>query len=303
MIPIMRIVVSGSSGLIGRALVADLSSRGHQVVRLVRRQPEPADESVASWDPAAGHLSPADLEGADAVINLNGRNIGQGRWTSQVKEELRSSRLRPARLLTETIAGLEQPPAVVINASAVGYYGDRGDEILNESSSPGKGFLARLTQQWEEAATAARSTRTRVVLLRLGMVLGRGGGALASMLPAFRLGLGGPIGDGRQWWPWVAMEDVVGAVLFALERAEVGGAVNVVSPQQVRCSEFVRTLGQVLHRPAFMPLPRFAARMMLGEMADALLLASARVRPATLETLGYEFARPELEGALRQALD
>jgi uncharacterized protein (TIGR01777 family) len=270
------------------------------VVRLVRSATDEPDTLL--WSPERGELDPDAISGADAVINLNGRNVGDGRWTDGVKRELESSRLQPTRLLAEAFRRADQPPPLLINASAVGVYGDRGEQELDESSAPSRGFLPELSVAWETAAAEARSDRTRVVLLRLGMVIGRGG-ALAKMLPAFRLGLGGKIGPGSQWWPWVSMEDVIGVTRFALENDEIDGPVNVVSPEPIRCRDFVRVLGRILHRPTVLPMPAFAARLALGEMAEALLLASARVRPAALERLGYEFRVPELDAAIRQAID
>jgi uncharacterized protein (TIGR01777 family) len=236
------------------------------------------------------------------VVNLNGRNIGEGRWTVRVKEELRASRILSTRTLVSAIADAEPRPRLLINASATGYYGDRGDEVLSERSAPGSGFLAELCRDWEAEALKAVSQGTRVVLLRLGMVIGRGG-ALARMLPPFKVGAGGPIGSGDQWWPWIAMEDVIGAIRFALENATVSGPVNLSSPEVTTSKGFARVLGSVLNRPSFMPLPAFAARLALGEMADALLLASARVRPAVLEELGYRFRVPDLATAIRIAID
>ena len=298
----MRIVISGSSGLVGRWLVPDLEANGHQIVRLVRGEVGPNAGGTARWDPARGELDPGVLSGADAVVNLNGRSIADSRWTARVKEDLRSSRIRSTETLVRAIARATAPPPLLISASAVGYYGDRGDEILDEGSSAGTGFLAELARDWEGAALAAASNRTRVVLLRLAMVVGRGG-ALERMLLPFKLGAGGPIGSGRQWWPWIAMEDVVGAVRFLLEHPAAEGPLNLAAPQEVRCADFTRTLGRVLNRPSVLPLPAAAARLVMGEMADALLLASARVRPAGLERLGYTFRVPELATAIRHAID
>ncbi len=251
----MRIVISGSSGLVGRWLVPDLEANGHQIVRLVRGEVGPKAGGAARWDPARGELDPGVLSGADAVVNLNGRSIADSRWTARVKEDLRSSRIRSTETLVRAIARATAPPPVLISASAVGYYGDRGDEILAEGSSAGTGFLAELARDWEGAALAAASNRTRVVLLRLAMVVGRGG-ALERMLLPFKLGAGGPIGSGRQWWPWIAMEDVVGAVRFLLEHPAAEGPLNVAAPQEVRCADFTRTLGRVLNRPSVLTLPQ-----------------------------------------------
>jgi uncharacterized protein (TIGR01777 family) len=296
----MKIVISGSSGLVGSALSQSLGRTGHHVVRLVRapRQPE---NSEALWNPTTGTLDPRAISGADAVINLNGRNIGDGRWSSSVKGALRTSRLDATRTIVEAIGRADEPPPLLISASATGFYGDRGDEVLDESSGPGDGFLADLARDWEEAAFEASTEQTRVVALRMGMVLARDG-ALAKMLTPFKLGAGGPIGSGRQYWPWIELDDVCGVVQFALENSDLRGPVNVVAPQETRCGDFTRTLGRVLRRPAFIPLPAFAARLALGEMADALLLASTRVQPQSLQEAGYTFRSPELEGALRKLL-
>jgi uncharacterized protein (TIGR01777 family) len=296
----MRIVISGSSGLVGSALVPSLEAAGHEVIRLVRTSKENAPNE-AVWDPAVGTLDHAVIEGADAVINLNGRSIAEGRWNAAVKDELRRSRLASTTTLAAAIAESKNPPRLLINASAVGYYGDRDDEILDESSSVGEGFLAELSRDWEGAALAAKSARTRVALLRLGVVVARGG-AVGRMLTPFKLGLGGPIGSGRQFWPWIGIEDVCGIIEFALAHDEVEGPVNAVAPQEIRCTDFARTLGRVLSRPAFMPMPAFAARLALGEMADSLLLSSQRVRPKALEDYGYAFQNPSLEGAIHSAL-
>lgn len=296
----MKIIISGASGLVGSALVPDLENRGLDVVRLIRPPRQPS-QGEASWDPRKGELAPSVLEGADVVINLNGRSIGNGRWNEKVKNELRQSRLDSTNTLVAAIAACERPPSLLVNASAVGYYGDRGDELLVEASAPGSGFLADLSRDWEQAALAAEASGTRVVLLRLGMVVAAGG-ALEKMLPPFKLGLGGPMGSGRQFWPWVALADVLGVIRHVMEEPTISGPVNVVSPKEMRSSEFAATLGSVLRRPAFLPLPAFAARLVLGEMGDALLLASQRVRPSVLEEKGYTFETPELEAAIRNAL-
>ena len=297
-----KIVVSGASGLVGRRLTSDLEAAGHDVVRLVRTDAAAAEGGARWWNPALGELDPGILAGADAVINLNGRNIGDSRWTPSVKEELGSSRLLATRTLAGAIANADPRPPLLINASASGYYGDRGDEILDEESPPGSGFLADLCRQWEAEAQAAASSHTRVVRLRLAMIIGRGG-ALNRMLTPFKLGAGGPIGTGKQWWSWIAMEDVIGVIRHALETPSVSGPLNLASPQEVTSRDFARILGGVLKRPSIMTLPAFAARLALGEMADALLLASTRLRPAALERLGYEFRAPDLATAIRSAID
>ena len=296
----MKVIISGASGLIGSVLLPALEADGHEVLCLVRTATDVGPKE-ASWDPATGSLDPAIVAGAGAVINLNGHNVAEGRWSAQVKEKLYRSRLDATRTIADAIARAEPPPELLVNASAVGYYGDRGEEILDEDSAAGAGFLAELSCDWEATAMAARSDRTRVVLMRLGMVIANGG-ALGRMLLPFKLGLGGPVGSGRQFWPWVGLKDVLEAVRFALDHDRLAGPLNLVSPEETRCSDFARTLGWVLRRPAVLPAPAFAARLALGEMADALLLASARVYPRALEEAGFVFRAPRLEGAIRRAL-
>lgn len=293
-----KIVVSGSSGLVGTALVPWLEAAGHEVVRLVRSAGDGPGE--ARWDPARGEIDGAVVDACDVVINLNGRSIGEGRWSPEIKADLRSSRLDATRTLSEAIERSANPPSLLINASAVGYYGDRGEEVLEEDATEGRGFLAELARDWEAAAQRSSSVRTRVVLLRLGMVVARGG-ALEKMLTPFKLGVGGPIGSGRQFWPWIGIEDVCGVIGFLLEHEAISGPINAVAPEELRCSEFARALGRSLSRPAVVPLPAFAARMVLGEMADSLLLASQRVRPRVLLDAGYEYRAPSLGDALRYA--
>lgn len=298
----MRVVISGSGGLVGRQLASRLVAEGHEVVRLVRSPGAVGPGDAAPWRPERGELDPAVLDGADAVVNLNGRSIADGRWSAAVKADLRRSRLDATRTLVQALATGERPPRVLVNASATGYYGDRGDEVLDEGSARGTGFLADLAADWEAAAEGAAELGVRVVRLRLGMVVGRGG-ALARMLPPFRLGLGGPLGSGRQFWPWIGMDDVLGVIRFAIDRGTLAGPVNVVSPEPLRCKGFVTTLGKVLRRPAFLPAPSFALRLALGEMADGLLLGSARVLPRRLADEGYVFRTPDLADAIRRAVD
>lgn len=298
----MRIVLAGASGFVGSWLRPELESRGHRLVQLVR-DPHAAEEpGRPCWDPARGRLDPAILEGADAVIDLAGRNVASRRWTAAERRRLVASRLGATRTLVETMGRCSRPPRLLLNASATGFYGSRGEEELHEGSARGSGFLAELAGAWEEAALEASTLGIRVVLLRLGMVVGRGG-ALARMLPAFRLGLGGPVGSGRQWWPWIAMEDVLGAVVHLLEHPGVLGPVNLVSPCALRCRDFARTLGRILGRPAVLPLPAPVARLLLGHMAGELLLASQRVAPSVLRDTGYAFRLPDLPAALRAAMD
>jgi uncharacterized protein (TIGR01777 family) len=296
-----HVAVTGASGLLGSALVPALTSAGHRVTRLVRRHPR-ADE--IRWDPAAGMIDAGPLEGIQAVVHLAGENIG-ARWTAARKRRIRESRVGGTQLLSRTLAGLRQPSRVLISASAVGIYGSRGDELLTESSalpSPPGDFLAQLGREWEEATQPAASAGVRVVPLRFGIVLAPSGGVLARMLPPFRLGLGGPFGDGRQWMSWVSIEDVVGAILHALSTEELAGPVNATAPQPVTNRVFATTLGRVLHRPAILPLPSIAIKIALGEMGSVALLGSQRVVPPRLLRSGYRFRHPELEGALRAVL-
>jgi len=296
----MKIVISGASGFLGSALDAHLRRRGIEVMRLVRHSAsDPATEQ--QWDPSSGDLDPIVLSGADAVINLNGRSISQGRWSARVKAELRSSRLDATRTIVHAIHRSNNPPPVLINASASGFYGDRGDEALDEKTGPGEGFLAGLSLEWEEAALEAQSQATRVVLIRLGMVLGNGA-ALEKMLPSFKLGLGGPMGSGRQWWPWIAMTDVIGAVDHILAHGDLAGPVNLVAPETVTSRDFARALGKHLGRPAVLPAPAFAIKMAFGEMAEALLLSSTKAVPKVLEKSGYTFIAPTLAEAFRVVL-
>jgi len=257
---------------------------------------------VARWDPESGALDSSALAGVDAVVHLAGESVAGGRWTEAKKRRIRSSRVDGTRGLAASLARLERPPRVLVSASAVGYYGDRGAELLREGSAPGTGFLAEVCQEWETATEPAARARIRVVRLRIGMVVSRRGGALAAMLTPFRLGAGGPVGGGAQWVSWIAIDDLVAAILHALDTASLAGAVNAVAPEPVQNRELARTLGRVLGRPALLPLPAFAARLLLGQMADELLLASARVEPARLQATGFAFRHPTLEDALRHEL-
>ncbi len=297
----MKVLMTGSSGLIGSALGARLASQGHGVTRLVRAKPA-AGAAALEWDPAAGRLDAAALEGFDAVVHLAGESIASGRWTAARKARIRDSRIQGTRLLAERLARLMRKPAVLVCASAIGYYGNRGEEVLGESSPAGSGFLADLCREWEAASDAAASAGIRVVNLRTGLVLSRQGGALPRMLVPFRLGVGGRIGDGRQYMSWITLDELTGVYLYALRTETLAGPVNAVTPNPVINADFTRTLGRVLRRPTLFPLPAFAARLVLGEMADELLLASARVQPARLVATGYVFRFAELENALRHVL-
>jgi uncharacterized protein len=297
----MKILISGASGLVGRALVPHLTKGGHQVVRLVRARPA-AGEAAVFWDPDTGTLDPAALEGFDTVIHLSGESIASGRWTEAKKARIRDSRVKSTALLAGRIERLSRPPGVLLCASAIGYYGDRGDEVLKEDSPRGKDFLAGVCQAWEAASDPAARIGVRVVRHRFGVILSPNGGALAKMLLPFKLGLGGRIGDGRQSMSWITIDDVVGAIDHALATKLLRGPVNTVGPNPVTNAEFTATLGRVLHRPTIFPMPAFAARLAFGEMADALLLSSQRVVPERLMTSGYRFRYPDLEAALRHLL-
>ncbi len=296
----MKIVISGASGFVGGELVSTLQRRGAEVTTLVRKEPDPGG-CEHRWLPEQGELDPVAISGADAVINLNGRNISQGRWTDEVKRDLRSSRLDATRTIVNAIGRAEEPPPLLINISATGFYGDRGDDELDESTSRGSGFLSDLAADWEAAAAEAISARTRVVFPRLGMVLGNGG-ALAKMLTPFKLGFGGPMGSGRQFWPWISVDDVVGAVWHILEHDDIRGPVNLVAPEETTSKTFAHALGEHLGIMAVLPTPAFALKLALGEMAGALLLSSQRVKPTVLHATGYEFKAPTLAEAFRQIL-
>jgi len=296
----MRILISGASGLIGRALTRALAAKGDEPVALVRRAPS---QGEVQWNPVEP-LDPEKLAGCDAVVHLAGKNIA-GRWTEKFKQEVRESRVKGAQTLANAAAEAYRRtgrPRAFICASAIGYYGNRGDEVLTEESSPGTGYLADVSLQWEAATNPARDAGVRVVNLRIGVVLARDGGALPSMLLPFRLGLGGRIGSGQQYWSWVSLDDVAGVILFALHGDSLHGPVNVVSPEPARNEDFVRALGEELHRPTIFPLPAFVVHTLFGEMGDTALLGSARVEPAKLKAAGYQFRYPHLKDALRAAL-
>ena len=297
----MKILVTGSSGLVGTALASALAQAGHTVCRLLRPQSAahegPAEGFAVAWNPATGELGGAGV-GADAVVNLAGASIAGGRWSAQRKELLRSSRVDTTRALVNALAKMNARPSVLVSASAIGIYGDRGDETLTEQSHPGTNFLAGLAQAWEAEALKADALGIRVVLARFGIILAREGGALPKILKPFKLGAGGRLGSGKQWMSWVTLEDVVGILRFTIENAAVKGAINVVSPQPVQNAEFTKVLAKAVHRPALFPAPAFALRLVLGEMADALLLSSQRVTPQTLEKLSYRFLHADLTSAL-----
>lgn len=294
------VAITGATGLIGSALVDALRRDGVEVRPVVRREPRPASGEI-QWDPDSGWLDSALLEGVRAVVHLAGEPIGE-RWSPAKKDRIRSSRVEGTRLLSESIASLTLRPRVLVSASGIGYYGDRGDIRLDEGSGPGSDFLGRAGQAWEAATGPAEAAGVRVVRMRFGVVLHRAGGALARMLLPFRLGLGGTLGSGDQWMSWIALADLVDAIRFGITNDGMRGAVNAVAPEPVTNREFTRTLGRVLHRPALLRVPSIALRLVYGEMADATLLASQRAVPNRLLRAGFDFRYPVLEDALRAAL-
>jgi uncharacterized protein (TIGR01777 family) len=294
----VKVVVSGASGLLGTALVPALRGRGHEVLRLVRRDARASDE--VEWDPAAGTVDRARLTGTSAFVNLSGANLDR-RWTDQVKREILESRTQTTRVLATLAAELEPRASVLVCAGGTGIYGDRGDEILTEESAHGDGFLADVARQAEAAAQPARDAGIRVVHFRQGIVLSREGGALRRMLPFFRLGLGGPVAGGRQWWSWVALPDAVTAYGFALEM-DVAGAVNLAAPNPVTSRQFAQALGRAIRRPAVLPAPGFGLRLLFGERAEEVLFSSQRVLPARLLESGLVFSAPTIDLGLERAL-
>ncbi|MBA3957143.1 MAG: TIGR01777 family protein [Parachlamydiaceae bacterium] len=297
----MKILVAGSSGLIGSELVIFLRAQGHKVMRLLRQRDQLPDDAIG-WDPKTGWLSTSDFEDFDAVINLSGETIASGRWSEERKKRIHDSRTASTRLLALCLAGLRNPPKVMINASAMGYYGNCGSEIVDEEHRAGSGFLAEVCQDWEAATKPAVDKGIRVVMLRFGIVLSPKGGALAQMLPAFKLGLGGKLGSGQQYMSWVLLEDVLNVIAFTLDQNAIQGPVNVGTPFPVTNQEFTQTLSKVLRKPAFLGVPAFALRLIFGQFADEGLLSSTRMGPLRLNQANFEFAFPHLEGALRHIL-
>ena len=301
----MRVIITGATGLIGSALVRSLVADGHGVTRVGRgggRGAAPPGVADVRWDPDQGSLPADALEGHDAAVHLAGEPVGEGRWTDEKKRRIRESRVKGTRLISETIAGLRQRPRALVSASAVGFYGDRGAEVLTEESAPGTDFLSGVCREWEAAAQPARAAGIRVAHPRIGVVLDAEGGALPKMLTPFKLGVGGRLGDGRQYMSWITLADVVSVIRRLVEDDGLSGPVNAVAPRPVTNEEFTKTLGRVLGRPTIFSVPRFAARLAFGETADALLLASQRAEPARLRQADFRFADPELEGALRRVL-
>ena len=293
----MRILVSGSHGLVGKALISSLRSDSHEIVCLVRGKPSTATE--IEWHPNQEKVDTASLEGLDAVVHLAGESIASGRWTDEKKRAIRDSRVKGTALLSDALARLSRPPSVFVSASAIGYYGNRGDELLNEKSAPGDDFLANVCVEWENATIPTIEKGIRTVHARFGIILDRKEGALAKMLTPFRMGIGGRIGDGKQWMSWIDIEDVVNGLKSLIESSAVNGPVNFVAPNPVTNAEFTKTLGRVLSKPTLFPVPAFGVRLAFGEMGDALLLSSARVTPGVLQ----HFAYPTLDAALRHILD
>jgi uncharacterized protein (TIGR01777 family) len=296
----MKILIGGSHGLVGTALIKSLESQGHEVFRLVRHAP--TSKTEVEWSPDRYSIALARIEGFDAVVNLAGESIAEGRWTDDKKRRIRESRVKGTKLLGDAIANLTTTPKVFVCASAIGYYGNRGDEILTETSAAGSDFLANVCREWEEATALATEKGIRVVNARFGIILDTEGGALKKMLPPFRMGVGGKIGSGKQWMSWIALDDVVGGIQFALANDSIRGPVNFVAPAPVTNAEFTKTLGRVLSRPTIFPIPAFGVRLLFGEMGEALLLAGQRVKPERLLQAGYKFQHAELATAMRDLL-
>lgn len=296
----MDVVVSGSHGLIGSALVPALTAAGHRVRRLVRGTPGPGE---VAWDPVAGTVDAGGLAGADAAVHLAGVGIGDKRWTPAQKRRVRDSRVKGTGTLARALAGLPTPPAVLVSGSAVGYYGDRGDEVLTEASGPGEGFLAEVVRDWEEAAAPAAEAGVRVVHTRTGVVQTASGGALAKQLPMFKLGVGGPLGSGRQWVSWVTLDDEVGAIVHALTTESLRGPVNLCAPEPTTSAGLAKAVGKALHRPAVLPVPKFALSLVVGrQMTEEMVLASQRAVPEQLLASGYRFRHPDIATAMGDLL-
>lgn len=298
----MKILVTGSTGLIGSALVDFLAEQGYEVKKLVRTEPSSREDEI-HWSPESGSIDKAGLEGMDAVVHLAGENLATGRWTAEKKARIRDSRVEGTRLLCESLSHLAHPPKALVCSSAIGYYGNRGDTVVEEGAFLGSGFLADVCYEWETATASASEAGIRVVNLRIGVVLSRAGGALARMFPPFRMGFGGKLGNGKQYISWIALDDAVGVINHVLTQDGLHGPVNAVTPHAVTNSEFTKTLGRVLKRPTLFCMPAFIVRSVFGEMADETLLASTRVEPTRLVETAYEYHYPELEGTLRHLLE
>ena len=298
----MKILITGSSGFIGAELLAYLRGRGHEVRRLVRKEAQLKEDCIL-WDPQHHELNPADFEGFDVVINLAGENIMGGRWTPEKKRKIKESRIMGTRILCELISRLQSPPRLLISASAIGFYGNRGDKLVSEDSPPGEGFLSEVCQKWESATESLVKKGIQVVKLRIGIVLSFKGGALGKMLIPFKLGLGGKIGSGRQWMSWISMDDLMGIFLHIIGHSEIQGPVNAVTPNPVTNRAMTKVLGRILHRPTIFPIPAFIVRLIFGEMADEMFLSSTRVVPNVLLQTGYSFLYPDLKGAITHIVD
>ena len=297
----MKIAITGATGLIGSALSRSLASDGHEVVPVVRR-PVAAGESAITWDPDAGTIDAAAFEGIDAVVHLAGAGIGDKRWSDEYKRIVLESRTKGTDLLARTLAGLDRKPSVLVSGSAIGIYGDTGDTAVTEDGPHAKDFLASVCEQWEAAALPADDAGIRVPFLRTGIVLSPDGGALAKLLPLFKLGVGGRMGSGRQWWSWITLADEIGVIRWLLDN-EISGPVNATAPNPCTNRDLTKVLGEVLHRPTLFPVPSFGPKLLLGgELADALLFTSSRVLPGVLSDNNFTFAHPTLEGALRAIL-
>ena len=299
---VMKVIVTGAGGLVGSHVSRELSSRGHTATPLTRPSSRTSPGSIV-WDPHAGRLDPAALEGHDAVVHLAGESISSGRWSAERKRRILESRVKGTTLLSETLARVPNGPKVLVSASAIGYYGDRGADRLDENAAPGHDFLAEVCQRWEAATRPAAEAGVRVVRLRFGIILSPDGGALPKLLTPFKLGAGGVIGNGRQYMSWIDINDIVGLIVHALSTPGLDGPVNAVAPSPVTNAVFTKVLGRVLSRPTFFPLPAFAARLLLGEMADALLLSSQNVSPVRATASGYAFRFNDLESSLRHQLE
>lgn len=297
----MTILISGGSGLIGAALIPYLTTGGHRIIRLVRRKPRPEQDEIF-WDPQTGRLDGEQLAGIDAVIHLSGENIGEGRWTEEKRQRIIDSRIKTTALLANAVAALPHPPKVFASASAIGYYGNRGDAVMTEAEAPGYDFISEVCRKWEDAAAPARSCGIRTVFLRIGIVLTPAGGALKKLLIPFRMGLGGRIGSGNQYMSWISMDDAISAIRHCLIASELEGPVNIVSPRPVTNREYAETLGKILSRPARFPVPGAAIKLAFGQMGRETVLSGARVIPALLNDSGYRFRHPDLEIALRHVL-
>lgn len=297
----MKVLITGASGLIGQELQKSFAEKGYEMLLASRK--ERTDDQHIQWSTEDGFAEPEKLEGIDAVIHLAGENVSGLRWTDEKKKAIRDSRVLGTRNVVDAISKLKQKPKVFVAASAIGFYGERGDEEVTESSAIGDNFLASVSREWEAESRRAEDAGIRTVLLRTGIVLSKDGGALGTMLTPFKLGVGGVVGSGKQWMSWISMDDEIAVINFAIENENLRGAVNAVSPNPVTNQEFTKTLGEVLYRPTFLPLPEFAVSMVFGEMGDALLLASTKVLPKRLEEAGFEFKYPELKAAIKHAIN